>query len=54
MRVTVVHTTASAADIAGYRALVLVIGDTSMATVLPPSRHSVGGGPRARPAASTG
>ncbi|MDX6212472.1 MAG: hypothetical protein QOF82_1559 [Frankiales bacterium] len=31
----------------------LSLGDTSMATVVRPSRHSVGGGPRARPATMT-
>jgi hypothetical protein len=30
------------------------LGDTSMVTVVRPSRHSVGGGPRARPATMTG
>jgi hypothetical protein len=84
MRVTVVHTTASAADIAGYEALhpivvvpltrgvrtpagprrqsgrrpalqtALSLGDTSMVTVVRPARHSVGGGPRARPATISG
>jgi hypothetical protein len=84
MRVTVVHTSATAADIIAYAPLHLsvsrsrdlgkrvlvrrpgvrvtprrrtqprtepVLGDTSMATVVSPARHSVGGGPRARPAA---
>jgi hypothetical protein len=31
----------------------LSLGDTSTATVVRPSRHSVGGGPRARPATMT-
>jgi hypothetical protein len=86
MRVTVVHTAASAADIAGYEACearqsvevvsltrggrsvarsrrprrdtqprtALSLADTSMVTVVRPSRHSVGGGPRARPATIAG
>jgi hypothetical protein len=86
MRVTVVHTTASAADIAGYEACearqsvgvvpvtrggrsvarsrrprrrpaprsAVAVGDTSTVLVVRPTRHSVGGGPRARPATIAG
>lgn len=87
MRVTVVHTTASAADIIGYEACevrqsvevvvpvtragrsvsrsrrprrrpaarsVVAVGDTSTVLVVRPARHSVGGGPRARPATIAG